>query len=288
MREGERRLTAIVGGVDGFDPVTEAMAAVVDPRRSVRFDGILGLLDAVRGWCAAHGPIDALDVVGHASAGTLVLSSADPDELLSVCHRSFGYLVQLRGPHALPDGAPVTFVGCEIAARSRHDRTQDGPLVLLAVSRYLGCPVAGTTRSIALEDFGPQGLLDGVRQAHTLVVAPGSALPADGWLAALPALPGAPLPGLTLRGVAPDLGAVAPALVDRLDGDAVWDAATLLDRPGPAIAAGRAQASVTLDGRAVAIRIDGQRLIVQKRGDSPNLQECEAEVLAGREDQALR
>lgn len=263
-------LTAIVGA-PGRDPVLDAIAATITGP-AVRFEGVLGLLDAVRAHCVRTGPIPALDVVGHASAGALALSTSDPEELLGVCHRSFGFLIQLRGDHALVDGAPITFVGCELAGRSRHDRTQDGPLVLLAVSRYLGCPVAGTTRSIAVEDFGPDGLRDDVRGAHTLVVEPGSALPVGGWLEEQPVLPGAPLSGMTLGGVAPAL--LAPDLESCLEDEAVWDGAGLLDRPGPRLQAGKNlqcawRVSVTLNGRAVVIEDERRRLIVRKRLDSP-------------------
>lgn len=259
------RLTAIVGGTGPEDPVLRAIAARITDGPVVRFDGVLGLVGAVRAHVAQAGPLAALDVVGHASAGALALSGQDPAELLGVCHRSFGYLVQLRAQGALPDGAPVTFVGCEIAARCVRDRTLDGPLVLLAVARYLGCPVAGTTRSISVEDFDERGLTAAVRDEHTLQVMAGSSLPADGWLSEVPALPGAPLAGRPAGRVMPPLRAARPDVADALEDDAWFDGDTLLDRPGPALDVPGLDARVTLDGRGVVVHEGGRRLVARVR-----------------------
>lgn len=261
------RLLAIAGGGGASDPVLEAVAARVTGAPVVRFEGVMGLLAAVRAWAEVHGPLAGLDVAGHASAGALGLSVSDPSELLSVCHRSFGYLVQLRAQGHLPEGAPITFVGCEIAGRCPRDRTHDGPLVMLAVARYLACPVAGATRAIFVTDFDERGLCGEVRAEHTLVVEPGSALSTEGWLPETPELPGEPLPGMTLRRVAPTL-AERPELAAVLEHDAWWDGAGLLDRPGPALDAGAdggPDVRPTLDGRAVAVQTDGRRLVARVR-----------------------
>lgn len=120
----------------------------------LRVTSVLDLIAQVQGRLGSDRFISCLDIVGHGEPGVLsvgALPDCGPGHRLSGDPASYGYLGALRERFAA-DGR-LRLLGCETACRVPGSAMGDGPLLLLALARFLSVPVSGPLRPVAAGDF---------------------------------------------------------------------------------------------------------------------------------------
>ena len=144
------------------------MAAIADRcTLPLRVASVLELVASVQRRLGPDGRICCLDLVGHGEPGVLSVG-ATPG--CPAGHRidgdpaSYGYLGVLRDRFCA--GGQLRLLGCSTAQRVPQSAVGDGPLLLLALARFLDVAVGGSLRPVGARDF--EGTFMGADQLLTM------------------------------------------------------------------------------------------------------------------------
>lgn len=120
----------------------------------LRPTSVLDLVAGVQERLGAGGRIACLDLVGHGEPGVLSMGATPdcgPGYRIDGDPTSYGYLGVLRDRFCAT--GQLRLLGCGTAQHVPHSAMGDGPLLLLALARFLGVEVAGTLRPVGADDF---------------------------------------------------------------------------------------------------------------------------------------